>query len=105
MRASLLLVVAACGRVGFEATRDAQVLGDGVAADGVLADVAGDAAVLWSTPQIVDLGITGMDDPSMTGDGLEICVNCGTDVCCSDRLTTADPWPTVVKQLTLPAGA
>jgi hypothetical protein len=99
-----LLLVAACGRVGFVASHDA-ALGDAAFGDVAVGDVEADASSVWGAPQMVDLGITSLDDPSMTSDGLEIYVNCGTNVCGSERVMPGDVWTTAVMLTSLPAGA
>jgi hypothetical protein len=74
-----LVALAACGRIAFDPVADGAV----------------DALPSFGAPSVVDLGITGQDDPTLTGDALEIYVNCNDMICGADRATAGDPWPPV----------
>lgn len=91
----VLAHVAGCGRFKFDpgATKIAD------AADSDAAAPTGP----WGTPMAINIGITGIDDPSMTGDGLELTVNSGSSVSVSDRPTPADAWSMATVLASLPA--
>lgn len=96
MRLGLLLVFAACGRVGFTPLDDGRVV-----------DVSGDVLVTprcamwsaWSAPVLVPAFNTANEEygPSLTSDGLVACFTSDRaggagnyDVYCSERASTAD---------------
>jgi hypothetical protein len=95
----LVVVSAACGRVSFDPLGDATT----GATDGVDAIDAMTGIGPWSTPVALDIGLTTVDDPTMTADGLEMYVNTlGAQVYATTRATTNDPWQPATLVTTLP---
>jgi hypothetical protein len=88
--ATVLIVCVGCGRIGF-----------GVRAE---VDARTDGAPLgaWSAPTQLLADSGPLDDPSATGDGLEMYVNGSPgEVFVTRRSTTSEPWGALVLEPTL----
>ena len=55
----------------------------------------------WSAPEVIDIPAVADDDPSATGDGLELYFNRATDIYVTKRASRSDPWsaPAAVTEL------
>ena len=77
--------------------------GGGDASTDTASPDAVDALVLgpWSAPTAIDITAVGDDDPSATGDLLELYFNRAQDIYVTKRASTADPWgaPAAVTEL------
>jgi hypothetical protein len=86
----------------------AQLEGDGVdAAVGDAIDAAPDVMVPlgpWAAPTVLPFSTAGDDDPSLTGDMLELYFNRAQDIYVTRRASLADPWgtPALVTELSAP---
>ncbi|HEY5945226.1 MAG TPA: hypothetical protein VIV40_07040 [Kofleriaceae bacterium] len=91
-RLVLLVSLTACKASISEGMGDASGAGDGASID-----AARDAAAPlgpWSAPTPVAITPVGDDDPTATGDLLELFFNRSGNIYVTTRATTADPWST-----------
>ena len=60
----------------------------------------------WSTPKLVSISAPNDDDPTLTGDLLELHFNRAGDILVTQRASVADDWttPTLVAELSTTAG-
>ena len=88
----LLVVLVGCGRIGFEPPRQGATGSDAL-------DVFDSPPLgAWPPPTRVFAGTPPLaDDPSLTGDGLELFFNDAARVYVSKRMLVTDPWPTPVE--------
>jgi hypothetical protein len=97
------LVLVACGRLHFAPLTE----GDdgGPTSDTTSSDTTSSDASLgtgpWSGLTMLDLGMA-FDDPTMTGDGLELYVNTGGSVYVSTRASPTDAWSLATMVTSLP---
>jgi hypothetical protein len=92
MRARLLLIsLTACKASIGDGMADGSVGSDGSANDMMMATLGP-----WSAPTPIDIAPVDDDDPTATGDLLELYFNRSGDIFVSKRASVSDPWGTPV---------